>query len=54
VTSPELTTVRMPTREFGRHAARLLLLGAGAVPAGDTPDLATRLIVRASCAPPRA
>jgi LacI family transcriptional regulator len=53
VTSPALTTVRMPTREFGRHAARLLL-GPAIVPPGDAPDREAHLIVRGSTAAPPA
>jgi LacI family transcriptional regulator len=48
VTSPPLSTVRMPTREFGRRAARLLTPGGDA---GEG-DLYPSLIVRGSCGSP--
>lgn len=51
LTSPPLTTVRMPTRAFGLQAARLLVGGDGA-PAED--ELAPSLIPRESCGPPPA
>jgi DNA-binding LacI/PurR family transcriptional regulator len=53
-TDPPLTTVRQPIRGKGEDAARLLLavLGGEAVPTGLR--LETRLVVRASTAPPPA
>ena len=52
--TPALTTVRQPLREMGRVATRMLLR----VMAGESVDvarveLATPLIVRASCGPPQ-
>ena len=46
MTSPALTTVRMPTREFGREAARLLVTGAAPSPS-HLPE--PRLVIRQSC-----
>lgn len=52
--SPPLTTVRQPLVEMGRHAANLLLRLLDGQPAEALRvDLATRLVVRASTAPPR-
>jgi len=47
VTSPPLTTVRMPTHDFGRRAAQLLITD-------ETSDdaLEPQLVVRGSCGPP--
>ena len=49
VTSPPLTTVRMPTREFGRLAARLLTAADDRTSAAA--DLAPTLVSRGSCGP---
>jgi LacI family transcriptional regulator len=52
---PPLTTVRQPLAEMGRVAAEMLLtLIDGAPLASPRIELATALIVRASCAAPRA
>jgi LacI family transcriptional regulator len=51
--TPALTTVRQPLREMGRVATRMLLrVMAGEVVDVVRVELATPLIVRASCAPP--
>jgi alanine racemase len=56
-TDPPLTTVHQPVRRKGEEAARLLLVALGA-PRGEAPAvhrvLETRLVVRASTAPPPA
>ncbi|WP_062437009.1 LacI family DNA-binding transcriptional regulator [Herbidospora daliensis] len=50
---PPMTTVRQPLRKMGAAAARMVLaLAAGAAPGEDRVELATRLEVRASTAPP--
>lgn len=52
--SPSLTTIRQPLREMGRMAATMLLRQIAGEPL-DTMrvELATSLILRESCAPPR-
>ena len=54
-TTPALTTIRIPRKEMGRLAAKIL---AGQLEVQDTPVtrlvLQTELVVRESCAPPRA
>jgi LacI family transcriptional regulator len=52
---PPLTTVSIPQREIGAQAAAMLLarLRGEDAPAGETRLLPTRLVVRASTAPPR-
>jgi LacI family transcriptional regulator len=53
--TPALTTVRQPLREMGRVATRMLLrLIAGEPVETVRVELATPLIKRASCGPPRA
>ncbi|GAA2025867.1 LacI family DNA-binding transcriptional regulator [Catenulispora yoronensis] len=53
--SPPLTTVRQPFAEMGRAAVQSLLrLASGRDLASRHVELATELIVRASCAPPPA
>lgn len=49
---PTLTTVAVPTYEIGQTAMALLLDQFDDRPAGDPRMLATRLMVRDSCAPP--
>jgi LacI family transcriptional regulator len=52
--SPKLTTVSQPLQEMGKTALRTVLrLLAGESPDSDHVELATRLIVRESTAPPR-
>jgi LacI family xylobiose transport system transcriptional regulator len=52
--SPPLTTVRQPLTEMAEAAARLVIdLSRGNEPSTLRVDLATRLIERASSAPPR-
>ncbi|GAB2621350.1 LacI family DNA-binding transcriptional regulator [Streptomyces capparidis] len=52
---PPLTTVRQPLTEMAEAAARLVLdLGRDKEPATTRVDLATRLVVRSSTAPPPA
>ncbi|WP_405581168.1 LacI family DNA-binding transcriptional regulator [Streptomyces sp. NBC_01190] len=52
--SPPLTTVRQPLTEMAEAAARLVLdLGRGRRPGTLRMDLSTRLVERASSAPPR-
>jgi LacI family transcriptional regulator len=52
--TPALTTVRQPLREMGRVATKMLLrLIAGEPVERVRVELATPLIVRASCGPPR-
>jgi LacI family transcriptional regulator len=52
--TPALTTVRQPLREMGRVAAKMLLrLIAGEPVDSVRVELATPLITRASCGPPR-
>lgn len=51
--APPLTTVHQPLREMGAAAARMVLaLAQGAVPEISRMELATKLVVRASTAPP--
>lgn len=52
--SPPLTTIRQPLKEMGRMAAAMLLRQIAAEPL-DTQrvELATSLVTRESCAPPR-
>lgn len=51
---PALTTVHQPLREMAAQATRLVLeLAAGAAPENTRVELATRLVVRDSTAPPR-
>lgn len=53
-TMPQLTTVEQPLREIGRSAARALLRQIdGQEPDSTRVELATRLLVRESTAPPR-
>jgi DNA-binding LacI/PurR family transcriptional regulator len=53
--APPLTTVHQPLCEMGTAAARMLLdLARGVVPEFSRLELATKLIVRASTAPPAA
>lgn len=53
-TMPQLTTVEQPLREIGRAAARTLLRQIdGEQPDSTRIELATRLLVRESTAPPR-
>lgn len=53
-TMPQLTTVEQPLREIGRAAARTLLRQIdGEQPDSPRIELATRLLVRESTAPPR-
>jgi LacI family transcriptional regulator len=56
--SPDLTAVVQDTERLGREAMRRLLRrlesGDGAPPAADVVRVPTRLVVRDSCAPPRA
>jgi LacI family transcriptional regulator len=49
---PPLTTVRVPARELGTAAWRLLMHEEGAVACDDVSRLACDLVVRASTAPP--
>jgi LacI family transcriptional regulator len=52
---PPLTTVSIPQREIGAEAARILLARLGPEPVSDEVEhrlLPTRLVVRASTAPP--
>jgi LacI family transcriptional regulator len=52
--SPPLTTVRQPLEEMGRHAARMVADMIAGRPLGSLRvELATRLVVRSSTAPPR-
>jgi len=52
--TPALTTVRQPLREMGRVATKMLLrLSAGEPVDSVRVELATPLITRASCGPPR-
>ena len=52
--APPLTTVHQPMREMGAAAARMLVdLAQGVAPEATRLELATRLVVRASTAPPR-
>jgi LacI family transcriptional regulator len=52
--SPPLTTVRQPLEEMGRHAARMVADMIASRPLGSLRvELATRLVVRSSTAPPR-
>ena len=52
--SPPLTTVRQPLLEMGRVAAKLLLRLIGGEPVESVRvEMATPLVVRASCGPPR-
>jgi LacI family xylobiose transport system transcriptional regulator len=52
--SPPLTTVRQPLTEMAEAAVRLVLdLSRGKQPSTSRVDLATRLVERASSAPPR-
>jgi LacI family transcriptional regulator len=52
---PALTTVRQPLAEMGTFAATMLLqLIEGKALASNRVELATELVVRESCAPPRA
>ena len=52
--SPRLTTIHQPLVEMGREATLLALrLADGAAEPGPRMDLATRLVVRESTAPPR-
>jgi LacI family transcriptional regulator len=52
--SPPLTTIRQPLEEMGRMAAHMLLrLIAGQTLDSNHVELATSLVVRESCAPPR-
>jgi LacI family transcriptional regulator len=53
VTTPPLSTVRMPTRAFGRCAARRLLSLAGVEVEAEEPALAPALVLRGSCGSPR-
>lgn len=51
---PPLSAVRQPFEELGREATRILLqLSQGERPATDRIELATRLVLRTSTAPPR-
>jgi LacI family transcriptional regulator len=51
---PALTTVRQPLREMGRVATTLLLRVIAGEPVDSVRvDLATPLVMRASCGPPR-
>jgi len=51
--APPLTTVHQPLREMGTAAARMVLdLARGVVPELSRLELATKLVVRASTAPP--
>jgi len=51
---PQLTTIEQPLREIGRAAARTLLRQIdGQQPDSTRIELATRLLVRESTAPPR-
>ncbi|WP_028278978.1 LacI family DNA-binding transcriptional regulator [Arthrobacter sp. H5] len=53
-TMPQLTTIEQPLREIGRAAARTLLRQIdGQQPDSTRIELATRLLVRESTAPPR-
>jgi len=53
--SPRLTTVLQPLEEMGREAARLVIrLASGPVDPAPRIELATRLVVRESTAPPAA
>lgn len=53
-TTPALTSVRQPVEEIGRVALRTVLrLADGEVPDSHHIELATRLVVRDSTAPPR-
>ena len=53
--SPQLTTVHQPLRKMGESATRLVLgMAEGREPDTLRMDLATRLVVRGSTAPPRA
>lgn len=52
--SPALTTVRLPIRQMGREALRMLLEQIKNPSKTSRPvHLATKLVVRESCAPPR-
>lgn len=52
--NPPLTTIRQPLKEMGRMAASMLLrLIAGEQLEAARIELATSLVVRASCSPPR-
>jgi LacI family transcriptional regulator len=53
--SPPLTTIHQPLAEMGKMAANMLLrLIAGQTLESNHVELSTSLVVRASCAPPRA
>jgi LacI family transcriptional regulator len=52
--TPALTTVRQPVRQMGALATRMLLqIAAGEVLESTRVELATSLVVRESCGPPR-
>ncbi|MEU0741480.1 LacI family DNA-binding transcriptional regulator [Streptomyces sp. NPDC006134] len=51
--SPPLTTVHQPLRHMAEEAARMLLRPGGPGEAAQRIELATRLVVRQSTAPPR-
>ena len=52
VVSPALTTIRVPQREMGRRAARLLMAQIAGQIAEPNQTLPTELVLRASLAPP--